>query len=265
MFDRFRRRIHYLRISVTDQCNLACRYCRPADGPPAWRRGPLLSFEEIVALAGTAAALGMDTVRLTGGEPLLRAGIVALVRDLARVRGVRDLAMTTNGCRLAEYAAPLRAAGLRRLNISLDTLDPACFRELSGGGALADVLAGIQAAMDAAYPRIKLNCVFERSPDEPDARQVTEFGVRHGLGVQLIRRMDLRRGRFWAVIGGNGGRCAQCNRLRVSSDGSVFPCLFSDRRYSIREWGIETALRLAIRSKPKSGRRSGRSMYAIGG
>ena len=265
MYDRFDRRIHYLRISVTDRCNLACSYCRTAAARAAPGKTGVMSADEIVELVTTAATLGVDKIRLTGGEPLLREGFVALVARIRPTSGLQDLAMTTNGLLLAPCAARLRQAGLDRVNISLDTLDPARFTMIAGGGDLQQVLAGIRAAVSAGYRQVKLNCVIESSPDEPDARSVAEYGRQQGLEVQFIRRMDLAAGRFWPVVGGNGGRCDRCNRLRVSCDGRVYPCLFNDLSYSIRELGAEAALRLAVSAKPASGTRSSHTFSAIGG
>lgn len=268
MFDRFNRRIHYLRLSVTDACNLACAYCRQPDSTlhARCRGADLLTIDEITALVQAAAALGIDKVRLTGGEPLLRDGIVELVRRLSPIPGIADLAMTTNGLCLAAFAVPLREAGLHRLNISLDALDPARFRAITGSSDLAQVLAGIQAAIAAGYRQIKLNCVIEESPDEPDARVVAAYARElGGLPVQFIRRMDLAAGRFWPVVGGQGGRCSQCNRLRVACDGRIYPCLFSDLSYSSRELGAENALRQAIADKPAAGTRSHNAFQTIGG
>jgi cyclic pyranopterin phosphate synthase len=151
------------------------------------------------------------------------------------------------------------------LNISLDTLDPARFRDLTRGGNLSQVLGGIAAAMAAGFATIKLNCVVESSPDEIDARQVAAFGKERGLEVRFIRRMDLQQGRFWPVYGGEGGDCHRCNRLRVACDGRVFPCLFDGQSFSIRRYGIAGALRLAVAHKPATGLRSDVSFYAIGG
>lgn len=265
MFDRFDRRIHYLRISVTDRCNLRCRYCMPAEGVVLARREEILTFEEIEALVATAVELGVDKVRLTGGEPLVRQGIVDLVGRLAVIPGLADFAMTSNGVLLKQYAQPLRAAGLRRLNISLDALDAARFREISRVGDIRQVLEGIEAAVQAGFERIKLNCVVEHSADEPDARAVAEYARRHGLELRTIRRMDLKNGHFWPIQGGGGGHCEACSRLRVSSDGRIFPCLFSNISYSIREHGAENALRLAVENKPEAGHRSDMGIHALGG
>jgi cyclic pyranopterin phosphate synthase len=179
-------------------------------------RSAILSFEEIEALARGALNLGIDKLRLTGGEPLVRRGIVKLVAMLGRIQGIKDFAMTTNGVLLADFAADLRLAGLGRLNISLDTLDPDRFREISRGGDLSRVLAGIDAAILAGFQRIKLNCVVESSREEADAQQVAAFGRERGFDVRFIRRMDLQEGHFWPVYGGEGGHCNRCNRLRIS-------------------------------------------------
>lgn len=265
MFDRFDRKINCLRVSVTDRCNLSCRYCRAGEARSLIPAEDVLSADEICDLVSQAVALGIDKVRLTGGEPLLRLEIVDIVRGLAAIPGILDLAMTTNGTLLAPLAGALREAGLQRINISLDTLDPQRYSDITDGGELDGALAGIGAAVTAGFLRIKLNCVIESSPDEPDARQVLEFGACHGFAVQLIPRMDLKAGVFSQVIDGNGGRCERCNRLRVSCDGRVFPCLLSNVSYSIRELGAEAALLLAVRDKPECGKRSDTAIYALGG
>lgn len=265
MFDRFDRRIHYLRISVTDRCNLRCSYCMPEDGIPLLDRAKVLSFEEIRDVVAGAVDLGVDKIRITGGEPLVRHGIVDLVRMIAAVDGVADLAMTTNGVLLKDFALLLREAGIRRINISLDTLDPERFKAITRMGNVHDVLEGVKAAEQAGFASIKLNCVVNESPSEPDAVAVAAFGQRHGFEVRYIRKMDLKAGRFWPVIGGNGGHCDSCSRLRLSSDGRVFPCLFSDLSYSVRDYGIEEALRMAVENKPAAGKHSQMGIHAIGG
>jgi len=265
MFDRFNRRIHYLRISVTDRCNLRCAYCMPAGGVALMDRASILSFEEIRDLTAKAVEMGVDKVRLTGGEPLVRHGILDLVRMLAAIPGIADFAMTTNGVLLGEFARPLREAGLRRINVSLDAIDPVRFSEITRGGDVAQVIAGVDAACAAGFAPVKLNCVVTESPDGPDAREVAAFAKGRGLEVRFIRRMDLDAGQFWPVVGGGGGHCHACSRLRVSSDGRIFPCLFSNVFYSIREHGIETALRLAVANKPEAGKRSDVGIHSLGG
>jgi len=266
MIDRFGRRIDYLRVSVTDRCNLRCVYCMPTEGVPLIPHERVLSFEEIREVVRAAAEMGVRKVRLTGGEPLVRRGIVTLVEMLAEAGGVEDLAMSTNGVLLADFAEPLRRAGLRRVNVSLDTVDAERFREVTRGGDVARVLAGIDAALAAGLRPVKLNCVVETSSAEPDAQGVAAYAAEVGLGVRYIRRMDLEAGRFWAVEGGHGGDCARCNRLRLSSDGLIRPCLFSDLAFSVRELGARGALAEAVGAKPQSGhapRRDG--LYTIGG
>jgi cyclic pyranopterin phosphate synthase len=265
MYDSFNRRIHYLRISVTDRCNLRCRYCMPAEGVAQVPHAEILRYEELIELVSTGVELGIDKVRLTGGEPLLRRNLTDLVAALAAIPGLRDLALTTNACHLPQWAVPLKQAGLHRINISLDTLDPARFAELTRGGNLQEVLAGIEAAVAAGFTPIKLNCVITNSPDEPDAQAVAAYGAARGLPVRFIRRMNTREGRFWQVVGGTGGHCAACNRLRVASNGRIFPCLFSDLSFSVRELGARAALRAAVAHKPAAGIASENQFYHMGG
>jgi cyclic pyranopterin phosphate synthase len=253
MTDKYGRRINYLRISVTDRCNLRCHYCMPPGGVPLLRHSDLLSYEEITEVTREAVALGFDKIRLTGGEPLVRRGVVELVAMLAALDAVQDLSMTTNGVLLDEYADPLARAGLERVNVSLDTLNPRRYHEVTGGGDLARAVAGIKAAQAAGLRPIKLNCVVEESTDEPDALSVRRFARDNGLEVRFIRRMDLTSGRFWVVEGGSGGDCRACNRLRLSSEGLVRPCLFSDLGFRVRELGAREALQRAIDAKPESG------------
>lgn len=266
MKDSFGREVDTLRVSVTDRCNLRCSYCRPAEACAPLRPEELLSFDEIEEVVRAAATLGFVRVRLTGGEPLLRPGLEALIARLARIPGIRDLAMTTNGLLLAPAAAGLRAAGLRRVNVSLDTADPERFQAITGGGNLGAVLAGIDAALAAGLVPLKLNCVIERSPDEPDAVGVARFAAERRLAARFIPRMDLEQGVFSPVLGGNGGDCSRCNRLRLSCDGALLPCLFSQPAIRVRELGAEEALRRAVAAKPAAGGRCSRTrMHTIGG
>ncbi|UCC29959.1 MAG: radical SAM protein [Phycisphaerales bacterium] len=264
--DAFGRRINYLRISVTDRCNLRCYYCMPEGDVPLIQREDWLTFEEITEVARAAAGLGFDKIRLTGGEPLLRSNLVGLVAMLGRVRGLRDLSMTTNGLLLDKYALPLAEAGLHRVNISLDSVDPEVYREKTRGGDFKRAVKGIRAAQAAGFRRIKLNCVVEWSSEEPDAREVASFAERVGLEVRFIRRMNLAAGEFWVVDGGAGGDCARCNRLRLSCEGLVRPCLFSDVGFNVRELGARAALVQAIEAKPESGEQCVTSTFSqIGG
>jgi cyclic pyranopterin phosphate synthase len=265
MYDTFNRPINYLRVSVTDRCNLRCVYCMPPEGIQLIPHKDILSYEEITDVVCCAVRLGIRKVRLTGGEPLVRKGIVDLVAMLARIEDIDDLAMTTNGVLLAEFAEPLARAGLHRVNVSLDTVDPERFREITRGGDLAAVLAGLDAAEAAGLQPIRLNCVVERTSGEPDAQGVAEFAKTRGYVLRFIRRMDINAGEFWTVDGGTGGDCEKCNRLRLASNGIIRPCLFSDLAFSVRELGSEEAIRRAVRAKPEAGQRARTPMHQIGG
>ena len=266
MIDGFGRELDYLRISVTDRCNLRCRYCMPAEGVPLLPAKEILRFEEIVEVARTAADLGMTRIRITGGEPLVRRGIVTLVAMLAATPRLTDLSMTTNGQLLAQYSVALAAAGLRRVNVSLDAVDPDRYLAITRGGDVRQVLAGIEAARQAGLNPVKLNCVVEACGDDRNAREVAEFARREGLEVRFIRQMNLAEGCFSVVQGGSGGDCARCNRLRLTADGQIRPCLFSNLTFSVRELGAVEALRQAAAEKPKCGSAcSTRSIHSIGG
>ena len=266
MIDPFGRTVDYLRISVTDRCNLRCRYCMPAEGVQLLPHSEILRFEEIVGVARAAAALGMTKLRLTGGEPLVRHGVETLVGMLATIEGLRDLAMTTNAVLLAQHAQGLAAAGLRRVNVSLDAIDPARFSAITRGGDIRAVLAGIDAARQAGLSPVKLNCVIGPERGGRDAEEVEAFAEREGLEVRFIEQMNLAAGCFTVVHGGHGGDCPRCNRLRLTSDGQIRPCLFSDLSFSVRELGPVEALARATSQKPRAGSTcSTRLIHAIGG
>jgi cyclic pyranopterin phosphate synthase len=253
MYDRFDRRINYLRVSVTDRCNLRCVYCMPAEGIRLIPHDQVLSFEEIEEVVRTAITLGIDKVRITGGEPLVRKGVDRLVALIASLEGIRDLGLTTNGILLEEFAPRLAAAGLHRINISLDTVDPDQYRGITRGGDIGKVFAGIDAARKAGLEPVKINCVVEKSSREENAAGVREFCRKEGLEVRFIHRMDLESGCFTVVEGGSGGNCSGCNRLRLTAAGTVRPCLFDNLGYNVREWGAREALLRAIYGKPEKG------------
>ena len=265
MYDSCNRNINYLRIAVTDRCNLRCSYCMPEKGISLLRHDEILSFEEIYDFVNVAVDMGIDKVRITGGEPLVRRNIVSLVEMLANIDDIRDLAMTTNGIFLPEFAESLAKAGLHRVNISLDTIDPERFSTITRGGDVRQVIRGIEAAIDVGLTPVKLNCVVSESPDEPDALSVAEFARERSLEVRYICHMNLSKGRFYAVIGGDGGVCSMCNRLRLTSDGWLRPCLFSDIGFNIKELGYREAIRRALMDKPEAGDTSNRHFYEIGG
>ncbi len=266
MFDSYNRPINYLRISVTDRCNLRCTYCMPAEGITLMQHSEILSFEEIMEVVDAAVSLGVDKIRITGGEPLVRKGIEHLLRMIAQNSAIRDIGMTTNGQLLAQFAQPLKDAGLQRINVSLDTMDPEKYRQLSRGGDIEKVLKGISAAVIAGLSPVKINCVVAKSSSEPDALSVAEYGKQNGLQVRFIRQMELEKGEFYIVDGGSGGDCSTCNRLRLTANGMIKPCLFNDLEYDVREHGALKALQLAIGNKPSCGtiNRHG-EFYNIGG
>jgi GTP 3',8-cyclase len=190
LIDQFGRRHTNLRVSVTDRCNLRCTYCMPEE--VVFRdRSELLTFEEMARFVAVAAALGVDKVRLTGGEPLVRKDLHRLVRMLVAVPGLTDLALTTNGILLAEQAAALHAAGLRRLNVSLDTLDPVRFRELSRRDGLDRVLAGLDEATRVGFTRIKVNAVALHGVTELDAVPLARFCRERGYELRFIESMPI--------------------------------------------------------------------------
>ena len=266
MLDQYNRHIHYLRISVTDRCNLRCRYCMPEHGVKLLDHTDILTFEEIIDVVKEAVKLGIDKIRITGGEPLVRHGIVDLVKMIASIQQVKDISLTTNGVLLEGMALPLKEAGLQRVNISLDTVDPVKYREVTRGGNIEKVFKGIDAAGKAGLKPVKINCVVFRSSDGADAAGVREFCRVNNLEVRFIRQMDRETGEFSIVEGGKGGNCGICNRLRLTANGMLKPCLFDENEFPVRELGARQALLRAINSKPLNGcvNRKG-SFYSIGG
>lgn len=266
LFDSYNRKINYLRISVTDKCNFRCTYCMPEEGVQYISHEQILRFEEITDFVKIASEHGVNKIRLTGGEPLVRKGIVSLVKMISQIKGIDDLSMTSNGFLLEEYAQPLADAGLKRINISLDTLNPETFKQISRTGNLEQVLKGIFAAKKAGLNPIKLNVVIKNNHNEPDAQQVAAFAKENGFEVRFIHLMNLANGTFSRVEGGEGGHCNTCNRLRLTADGYLMPCLFSNQKYNIRKLGFEQALLLAVKEKPKSGKLNNtRGFYNVGG
>ncbi len=196
LVDAHGREISYLRVSVTDRCNLHCAYCRPAAAKPAAAglhglRSDLLSFEEIERVVGVAASLGVIRVRLTGGEPLLRCGVPELCARLAGLPGIQSVGLTTNGVLLDGHLDDLKAAGLNRLNISLDTLDRERFQRLTGQDALIPVLVGLRRAARAGFPLVKLNCVLQRGVNDDALADLVEFAGRLRLNIRFIEAMPL--------------------------------------------------------------------------
>ena len=266
MLDKFDRTINYLRISVTDRCNLRCVYCMTEEGIKLIDHSSVLSFEEIAEFTKVAVEMGISKVRITGGEPLVRKGIVNLIGMISKINGIVDLSMTTNGLLLEKYAQQLKDAGLQRVNISLDTIDEQKFSAITRGGNIDEVKKGIAAAKSAGLHPIKINCVIKKSIDEPDALDVKKYCEENGLEARFIYEMDIEKGEFGVVHGGSGGDCANCNRLRLTSDGFLKPCLFSDISVNIRKVDYKEALRFAVEQKPACGNSStSHKFYNIGG
>lgn len=320
--DTYGRVIDYLRISVTDRCNERCLYCMP-EGYKGWaQKADHLTAGEILRVAEAAGRLGFRKFRLTGGEPTLRADLVEIATGLGRLPGVEMLAVSTNGTRLAALARPLRDAGVTSVNISLDALNAALYRKITGGN-VETVRQGIEAAIAAGFPRIKLNCVLMRGVNEDELLPLVDFAAERNLPIRFIELMPLSRSEvlapenFLAVeevmerfaagdelvpldapnlgagparyyrLAGRGATvgfigalttpdfCASCNKLRLTADGKIRPCLGRHNEIDLlsvlREGnGADGTLREAIALKPKDHEFSGcyqpeRPMTAIGG
>lgn len=274
MRDAQGRRIDYLRLSVTDRCNCRCAYCMPADGVPMLSHDDLCSFEELARITEACCELGVTKVRLTGGEPLARRGLLGLVRMLREVPGVRELAMTTNATLLAPVASELRAAGLDRINVSLDSLRPERYAAITRGARLDDALAGLRAAHDAGFTGTKVNCVLMGGVNDDEVADIAGLAREKPVDVRFIELMPIGEAARWprarfvdasAVLGavpelapvgtdgvaelfsapGWAGRvglirpmshrfCAGCTRIRVTADGRLKPCLHSADEVSLR-------------------------------
>ncbi len=266
MLDRFNRHITYLRISVTDRCNLRCVYCMPERGIELIPKDEILSLEEIADVVRVAADLGVRKIRLTGGEPLVRQGIVDLTDMIRKIKGIEEIGMTTNGVLLAQYADDLKKAGLNRVNVSLDSVSPEKYSEITRGGDLEAVFAGIRAAIKAGLTPVKINVVRLNKGYDQEIQAIKEYAEDQGVKIRFISQMDLRTGEFSPVEGGDGGNCEICNRLRLTANGMLKPCLFSNREYSVREHGIREAFLMALNAKPEKGIISDtHSFYNIGG
>ena len=317
MKDTYGREISYLRLSVTELCNLRCRYCMPAEGVCKKEHDEMLTEEEIVLAVETAAELGVTKLRITGGEPLVKKNIVSICGRTAAVPGIREVCITTNGTRLPELARPLREAGVRRLNISLDTLNEEKYRYITRIGSLNQAIDGIEAALDAGYDKIKLNAVliggFNDDEIAPlagltrrwpvDVRFIElmpmydsgDFGpeafipcerVLQALpelekespdgGVARLYRLPGAQGRIGLISPLSSHFCAACNRIRLTADGKLKPCLHGRAEFSVKgldREGMREQFRAAILSKPEwhgelsyqSRSQAGRNMNTIGG
>ena len=325
MFDRYQREIHYLRLSVTDLCNLRCRYCMP-DGVEKLEREAVLTYEEFLRLAALFAQCDIDTVRVTGGEPLVRKNVAQLVAGLKETPGIRRVTLTTNAVLLAEQLPALLDAGLDSVNISLDTLRPEVFRQITARDDFAAVQAGLQAALESGLP-VKLNCVPQAGVNEGELEQLAALAKDNAMQVRFIEMMPIGYGAAMPCISGpelrarfarrwpelaplspaqehalgdgpavyytapgwqgsigfiaavHGKFCASCNRVRLTSQGFLRPCLASetgcDLRALLRGGADDAQLLAAIRetiwAKPRehhfndSSMPATRGMYRIGG
>ena len=321
--DSFQRPINYLRISVTDRCNLRCTYCMPREGVPLMPRSEILSYEEIATVVRAAAEMGISKIRISGGEPLVRDGLVKLIAMLSRIEGVDDLSLTTNGVLLAGQAVQLAEAGLKRVNVSLDSLRRERFRDITRHDRLDDVMKGIAEAHGAGLEPVKINVVVMRGVNDDELGDFARLS-KEGWNVRFIELMPLvSKGvelpefvsakEMWqrlsslgelepcSVTQGNGPAkyyrfegakgtlgfitpvsehfCFRCNRLRLTADGKLLPCLLADDsvdvRSAVRSGATSDEIRRlildAVERKPKGhqvaqGRvPNSRSMTQVGG
>ena len=326
LLDDYNRRINYLRLSITDRCNLRCRYCMPEEGVDRIGHDDLLTYEEILRVVEVFARNGISKVRLTGGEPLVRKGVVDLVRGIGKIEGIRDLSLTTNGVLLGEYAEDLARAGLRRINISLDSLRPERFAYITRRDKFKEVWEGIEAALRQGLSPVKINVVAIQGFNDDEVEEFARLALTYPLHIRFIEFMPMGEGNNWHEKGAiptsrimeavgevgellpvgpeandgpaqryyiKGGKgeigfispisshfCAQCNRLRLTPDGGIRTCLFSDDEIDLRgivrgaggEADIEEALHQALRAKPEGHhigdvrfKKCQRGMHAIGG
>lgn len=268
MLDRFDRKIDYLRISVTDRCDHRCIYCMPDSGIALKGHDDILTYEQITDVAGEAVLLGVRKVRLTGGEPLIRRGVASLVRRLDAIAGIEDLCMTTNGTQLASMAADLKAAGLDRVNISIDSLDPDRYRKITRGAELNVALRGVAAAIDAGLTPIKINMVILEDTTDSEVADMRHFCDQRGIALQRIMQFSLydRQDVGTRLRTERPPGCADCNRLRLTADGFLKPCLFSEDEIRIDFNNIRDSLLAAVAGKPENGSAChSRHMSQIGG
>jgi cyclic pyranopterin phosphate synthase len=302
--DNFRRSIDYMRISVTDRCNLRCVYCMPSAGVKPIEHRDILRYEEIARVLRVAACTGVKKIRITGGEPLVRKNIACLVKLIKNIKGIEDLSMTTNGVFLEHLAGELADAGLDRINISLDSLRPGRYREITRGGDIHAVLRGIGAAEKAGLLPVKINMVPIRGLNDDEIEDVARLTLNFPYQVRFIEFMPFGPENMWGPekfisaeeiksVAGNLGTlfpaklrksgparyyrfegaagvlgfisplsnhfCGECNRLRLTADGKLRPCLFSETEIDLKpalrndapDMEIERLIKLSVEVKPK--------------
>ncbi|MBR5930694.1 MAG: GTP 3',8-cyclase MoaA [Lachnospiraceae bacterium] len=295
MKDQFGRDITYLRLSVTDRCNLRCRYCMPEEGVCKLTHNDMLTEDEMIMAVEAAASLGITKLRITGGEPLVKKNIVSICTRACAVPGITETAITTNGILLPELAKPLREAGIQRINLSLDTLDAEKYSRITRRGELTEALAGFRAALDAGFEKIKINAVLIGGFNDDEVRPLAELTKQYPIDVRFIELMPMYdSGDFGeeafiscdSVLeqlpeaeaqGADGGVaklyrlpgalgnvglispvsshfCGSCNRIRLTADGRIKPCLHSDDEIRIKGMSkdeMTETLKQAIFEKPK--------------
>ncbi|MBQ3542789.1 MAG: GTP 3',8-cyclase MoaA [Oscillospiraceae bacterium] len=317
MTDRLGRDITYLRVSVTDKCNLRCRYCMPEEGVCKKSHAQMLTEDEIITAVEAAAALGITKLRFTGGEPLVKKNIVSICRRAAAVGGIEEVCLTTNGIRLPELAVPLKEAGVSRLNLSLDTLNEEKYAYITRIGKLEDFYAGLDAALKAGFEKIKINSVLIGGFNEADIPQLAELTRKYPVDMRFIEMMPMydsgdfdekafipcarvlehlpdavavaeddgvaklyrlpgAKGNIGLISPVSAHFCGQCNRIRLTADGKVKPCLHSSEEYSLKGLdfaGMKRVLQEAVWNKPAwhgdldalHRSQAGRNMNQIGG
>ncbi len=295
MKDQYGREISYMRISVTDKCNLRCRYCIPEEGVKHLCHEDIMSIEEIAETVAAGAKLGIKKVRLTGGEPLVRKGVVELCRQISAIPEIEDLSITTNGLLLPKLAGELKGAGVNRVNLSLDTLDPEKYAYISRGGDFAGCIAGIRAAFDAGFSPVKINSVLIGGFNDDEIRTLALLAKYYPIEMRFIELMPIGaaagyevgeylpitavtdavpeliptgisgtaklykfpdgKGRVGLISPISSHFCAGCNRIRLTADGKIKPCLHSDVEKSVRGLhgdALISAVQDAIFYKPQS-------------
>ncbi len=317
MIDRLGCNITYMRISVTDKCNLRCRYCMPEDGVCKKDHADMMTENEIITAVEAAASLGITKLRITGGEPLVKKNIVSICRRAAAVEGIKEVCLTTNGVLLPELAKPLKEAGVKRLNLSLDTLDREKYAYITRIGKLDHFLAGLDAAFEAGFEKIKINAVLIGGFNDDEIRQLAgltkqypvdmrfiemmpmydsgDFDekafipytrvldalpeavpVPHDGGVAKLYRLPGAQGNIGLISPVSAHFCSECNRIRLTADGKIKPCLHSADEYSLKGLdfdGMKKTLEEAIWNKPSwhgdldalHRSQAGRNMNQIGG
>ena len=317
MKDQFNREITYLRVSITDRCNLRCRYCMPEEGVCKLRHRDILRYEEILEIVAMAAELGIKKVRVTGGEPLVRLGCADLCAGISKIPGIHEVVLTTNGILLEQQAEALKQAGVQRVNVSLDTMDPEKYRSITGGGDIQRVLRGIEAARDMGMTPIKINTVLMGGFNDGEISEFVEMTRTHPIELRFIELMPMGPGTEFGEdaylpgqtvldrvpelqllpedggvarlyrLPGAAGRvglisplsrhfCGSCNRLRLTSEGALKPCLHSGQEIPLRGLhgdALREAMVSAIRAKPQMHgaldaqhrSQAGRNMNTIGG